>query len=284
MKRLIFVLLACTALTAPAYGAQAPLTNAAVIQLHRQGIPDASIVTIVQQRPGKYDLSPGGTAALRKAGIGDDVIAAIQAVMAPPVAPAASSAAEQYDGQAHAYLISAGRQTAMAAGSATGSVQSGYHPGLFAFGVPSNLKFTSKFDLKGSHAPISTSATPVFELDAAHTALVDPAHVQPVILRLHDDGPNRTIGTQTTNSNPRSGVSTVDPIADDRVPVNVTALGAGRFRLTPQQPLSPGEYGIAMRDPDVKPMTYSSSTAAQMQGESKQQAYQGIVWDFSVQP
>ena len=285
MKRLLFALIACVlAATALTYAAQPPLTNASVIQLHRQGIPDASLVTIVQQRPGKYDLSPGGVAALRKGGVGDDVIAAMQAVMSPATPPPAVSAAETYDGQAHAFVVTGGRKTRMLAGSPTGSAQSGYHPGLFSFGIPSNIKFTSKFDLKGTHAPVSTSAMPVFEVDASHTAMVDPAHVQPVILRLHDDGPNRTIGTQTTSSNPRSGMNTVEPIADDRVAVNVTPLGPGRFRLTPQQPLAPGEYGVAMRDPDVKALTYSAATASQMQGESKQQAYQAIVWDFSVQP
>ena len=160
-------------------------------------------------------------------------------------------------------------------------------PGVAAFIpiVPASMKEHTLFFLKGPHASLVVPASPAFEMDVDNVRYVDPAHFEPVIIRLQTSDPGqRDIGTQTTSVNVRSGTNTANPISDDRVPVKIELLSAGRLRITPVQPLAPGEYGVAMRDPGVQPYTYTSSgaPAGGQQPMSNQQQYQTMVWDFSV--
>src|ERR1700729_60986 len=192
----------------------------------------------------------------------------------------------QGDGQVHVFLLGSNVRTPMMVGEVNTKMIDQYRPGLFQFVPPANIPTHMEYELKGGHAVVTTSPLPAFEMDIAHAYMIDPAHFEPVILRLHPDGPEfRVIGTQTSNSNVRTSTTALEPIADDREAVSVSTIAPGRLHVAPAQPLSPGEYGVAMRDPDVKTVTYSSSGAAQdTPGMSKQQAYQTIVWDFAVQP
>jgi len=55
------------------------LTNESVIGWHRQGVDDATIVSLIKQSATKFDLSPAGLEALGKAGITKTVIGAMLA-------------------------------------------------------------------------------------------------------------------------------------------------------------------------------------------------------------
>jgi hypothetical protein len=190
----------------------------------------------------------------------------------------------QGDGQVHVFLLAAGK-TPMTTGDVSMSLVDQYKPGPFQFVPPTNIPSHMQFALKGAHAGVTTSGSPAFEMDIANAYMIDPAHFTPVILRLHPDGDRRIIGTQTSNSNIATSTTTVDPIADDRVAIAVSTIAPGRLRITPTQLLPPGEYGVAMRDPDAEAVSYSNTGRPQnTQVMSKQQSYQAIVWDFAVRP
>ncbi len=191
--------------------------------------------------------------------------------------------AQMADGQVHVYLISSNGKTEITKGQPAESVNPDKPNALSMFLpiVPSTMKVHTQFGVQGTHATTVTTQSPVFEIKIPSGGVVDPAHFTPALIRLRVDGNRRLIDTQTTTSHIRTGMNTVDPLADERAQSTVQNLGAGRYRITPAQPLPPGEYAVAMRDPDVQPVTYSS-TGQSAQRTSKQQIYQGWAWDFSV--
>jgi hypothetical protein len=89
----IFFLVFCLAVTA-----QQAMNNDSIVKMVKAGLSDDLIVTTINASPGTYDTSADGIIALKTAGVGDKVIAAIVAKAAapavapplPPLAPAAS--------------------------------------------------------------------------------------------------------------------------------------------------------------------------------------------------
>ncbi|MGA7887568.1 MAG: hypothetical protein WCA44_17655 [Acidobacteriaceae bacterium] len=71
---------------------QQPLNNDAVVKMVKVGIDDATIVTMIQNSPGQYDLSTDALIALRKDGISDKLIGAMAARNAAPPPPPAADA------------------------------------------------------------------------------------------------------------------------------------------------------------------------------------------------
>ncbi len=55
------------------------LTNADVINMVKAGVPQSAIVTSIQSSPAKFDLSPKGLAALRRAGVNEVILGTMQA-------------------------------------------------------------------------------------------------------------------------------------------------------------------------------------------------------------
>lgn len=96
------VLLWIFLLLCPALIAQEMMTNDAVVKLIKAGLSEDLIVTTISSSPGKYDTSTNALIALKKAGAGDKVIAAVilkasGSTAAPASAnsePAASTAAQ----------------------------------------------------------------------------------------------------------------------------------------------------------------------------------------------
>jgi hypothetical protein len=72
--------------------AQQPLNNASVIQLVKAGLSDDLIVSTINASPGAYDSSADGLIALKQAGVGDKVAAAI---VTKSTAPAAATPSAQ---------------------------------------------------------------------------------------------------------------------------------------------------------------------------------------------
>jgi hypothetical protein len=148
--------------------------------------------------------------------------------------------------------------------------------------MPTNVTTRMGFFLPQTPAFVSPS-TPAFEVDIAGVSWADPAHSIPVIIRLQSTkGHEHVIGTQTTNTSVFTTVSTVGPIADDRVPAKVVLIEKRRFRITPSQALEPGEYAIAVRDPDVKAWSGKMGDPANA-APPVQQMFQMYAWPFIVQ-
>src|SRR5438128_2069909 len=57
--------------------AQEPLNNETILKLVKAGIGEDTIVSMVNQQPGKYSLTTDDIIALKSAGVSDKVIAAI---------------------------------------------------------------------------------------------------------------------------------------------------------------------------------------------------------------
>ena len=55
------------------------LTNADVINMVKAGVPQSAIVTSIQSTPTQFDLSPNGLGALRRAGVNQAILGAMQA-------------------------------------------------------------------------------------------------------------------------------------------------------------------------------------------------------------
>jgi len=91
MRNLVVVTLTLALLSFVAF-AQEPLTNASIEKMTKAGLGDDVIVSVVQNQPGHYDLSPDALVTLKKEGVSEKVLAAMAAKGAAP-APTAKPAA-----------------------------------------------------------------------------------------------------------------------------------------------------------------------------------------------
>lgn len=86
-------------LLCPVLFAQEAMTNDAVIKLLKAGLSEELVVTTINSSPGNYDTSANALIALKKAGAGDKVVAAmiLKASGATPAAAPAAAAAGTAD-------------------------------------------------------------------------------------------------------------------------------------------------------------------------------------------
>ena len=197
--------------------------------------------------------------------------------IAAPTPPPASPSDLNYASNPHVSMVAGSTQTEIPVGMAQQFLAS-QSRGVFF--MPTNVTTRMSFFLPDAPSFVSPS-TPAFEVDIAGVPWADPSHIVPVILRLQSSkGHEHVIGTQTTNTSVFTTVSTIDPIADDRVPAKVDLIGKRRFRITPSQPLEPGEYAIALRDPDVKAWSGKMGDPANV--IPMQQMFQRYAWAFTV--
>ena len=197
--------------------------------------------------------------------------------IAAPTPPPASPSDLNYSSNPHVSMVAGSAQTEIPVGMAQQFLAS-QSRGVFF--MPTNVTTRMSFFLPDAPSFVSPS-TPAFEVDIAGVPWADPSHIIPVILRLQSaKGHEHVIGTQTTNTSVFTSVSTIDPIADDRVPAKVDVIGKRRFRITPSQPLEPGEYAIALRDPDVRAWSGKMGDPANV--IPMQQMFQQYAWAFVV--
>jgi hypothetical protein len=80
--------------------AQESLNNASIEKMTKAGLGDDLIVSMVQNQPGHYDLTPDTLATLKGEGVSEKVLAAMAAKNGAPSTPAATAAkpaADNYD-------------------------------------------------------------------------------------------------------------------------------------------------------------------------------------------
>jgi hypothetical protein len=87
MKVRFSLIVLCLAAAAPAFSQQ-PLSNDSVDKMVKAGLDESTIMTMIQNQPGHYDLSVDALVALKKDGVSDKVIGAMAAHNNQPVAPA----------------------------------------------------------------------------------------------------------------------------------------------------------------------------------------------------
>jgi hypothetical protein len=96
MRKLVLLAMVLVAPTLTVF-AQEPLTNASIEKMTKAGLGESVIVSMVQNQPGKYDLSPDAIILLKTEGVSEKVLAAMAAKNAAPATAAAKPATEAYD-------------------------------------------------------------------------------------------------------------------------------------------------------------------------------------------
>jgi hypothetical protein len=199
------------------------------------------------------------------------------AIAAPTQAPQAP-ANSNFSSSPHVFVVAGSGQTEIPVTMAQQFLASQSRGILF---MPTNVTTRMGYFLPQAPAFVSPP-TSAFEVNIAGVAWADPAHIIPVIIRLQSaKGHEHVIGTQSTRTAVFTSVSTIDPIADDRVPAKVDLISKRRFRITPSQPLEPGEYAIAVRDPEVKSWSGKMGDPGNA-APPIQQLYQMYAWAFVV--
>jgi hypothetical protein len=81
----------CVLLLGSLMVAQQTLDNAAVVKMTKAGLGEDVIVSMVQNQPGHYDLTPDTLVSLKTEGVSEKVLAAMAAKNAAPETPAAKA-------------------------------------------------------------------------------------------------------------------------------------------------------------------------------------------------
>jgi hypothetical protein len=96
MRRFSLIVL-CALLLGSVVIAQQALDNAAVVKMTKAGLGEDLIVSMVQNQPGLYDLTPDTLVSLKADGVSEKVLAAMAARNNAPAAPPEVKAADPYE-------------------------------------------------------------------------------------------------------------------------------------------------------------------------------------------
>jgi hypothetical protein len=245
----VLTLFATTSLTA-----QEVLTNESLVALKKAGLSDAIIISKIRSSQTKFDTSTKGLIGLKNAGMSDQVIeAVVNAGSAAPTPPAAAAPAAP----AGAAAPAAARETIV-------NLIGGKSVEL----VPANasLEFSSGFFdskselvLRGRKAQYRIAdKKPVFYSTWS-------ANDAPLVrLKPGSDHDDRNLKISSGSYAPFGGSVKYGVRSEDRVDMEAAEKDArGLYKLTPKEPLKPGEYGFVL--------TYGMAPGAS-----------GRVYDFGV--
>jgi len=76
---LLFIVLSCNYVWAQSADSNTPLTNAAVVKLAKAGFKEKTIITIIDSRPVRFELSPERMIELKRTGLSEKIILAMMA-------------------------------------------------------------------------------------------------------------------------------------------------------------------------------------------------------------
>ena len=128
------------------------------------------------------------------------------------------------------------------------------------------------------------AATPSFLVDFAGTPGVNPAEFEPAIVKLTPaQNTCRLVGATEGKADADQGTDAdwqiYSSFLETRVAVSAQKLGPGRYQVTPQAGLLPGEYAVVLR-PLAKDKKFSGGDVARDQGDGMMF---DTVWTFQVQ-
>src|SRR5262250_77375 len=253
--RLTLVLAALTLFIATSLTAQEVLTNQSIISMKKAGLSDSIIISKIKSSQTKFDASTQGLIGLKNAGLSDQVIEAVVNAGAAPAPAAPAAAAPAAPAAAAAPAASRESIVHLVAGKAVEL-------------VPANASMefsTGFFDSKSELVLQGRKATyriadkkPVFYSTWS-------ANDAPLVrLKPGSDHDDRNLKISSGSFAPFGGSVKYGVRSEDKVDMEASERDArGLFKLTPKEPLKPGEYGFVL--------TYGMAAGAS-----------GRVYDFGV--
>ena len=162
-----------------------------------------------------------------------------------------------------------------------------------AFGLASGLgglfrsddpEATAVWALLGSSASRELSASTAFEIEFGNIPGVNPDQYRPAIVQLVPTSDNyRLVGAAKTTASEAGGMPS-GPIIEESVPAQLTQLARGRYRVSMNTTIPPGEYALVLRPlaPRERERRRNSeeSLGDLMGGGSSQILY--MTWDFAI--
>jgi hypothetical protein len=253
---LVLAVAALTLFGATSLTAQEVLTNDSLVSLKKAGLSDSIIISKIRSSQTKFDVTTKGLIGLKNAGLSDQVIEAVvnagSATTAPaapaaaaPAAPAAA-AAPAASKETIVYLVG-GKSVELVPANASMEFSSGF--------------FDSKSELvlRGRKAQYRIAdKKPVFYSTWS-------ANDAPLVrLKPGSDHDDRNLKISSGSFAPFGGSLKYGVRSEDRVDMEASEKDArGLYKLTPKEPLKPGEYGFVL--------TYGMAAGAS-----------GRVYDFGV--
>jgi len=254
-RTLVLAVAALTLFTATSLTAQEVLTNDSLIALKKAGLSDSIIISKIKSSQTKFDVSTKGLIGLKNAGMSDQVIEAVvnagsaaTAPAAPPAAaPAAPAAAAPAAARESIVQLIGGKSVELVPANASLEFNTGF--------------FDSKSELvlKGRKATYRIAdKKPVFYSTWS-------ANDAPLVrLKPGSDHDDRNLKISSGSFAPFGGSVKYGVRSEDKVDMEAAERDArGLYKLTPKEPLKPGEYGFVL--------TYGMAAGAS-----------GRVYDFGV--
>ena len=232
---LTLVAAALTLFTATSLTAQEVLTNDSLVALKKAGLSDAIIISKIRSSQTKFDVSTKGLIGLKNAGLSDQVIEAVvnagSAPATPPAAtaPAAPAAAAATATKETIYHLAAGKYVELNPASSS---------------METNVSFysnKSELVLKGRKAQYRvTDKKPVFY------SAWGPNEAPLVRMKPGSDHDDRNLKIGGGSFMPFGGTQSYGVRSEDKIDVDAEKDARGLYKMTPKEPLKPGEYAFVL--------------------------------------
>ena len=241
---LVLVVTALTLFTATSLTAQEVLTNDSLVALKKAGLSDSIIISKIKSSQTKFDVSTKGLIGLKNAGLSDQVIEAVvnagSGSAAPPAAAATATTKETI------YHLAGGKYVEL-------------NPA--ASSMETNVSFysnKSELVLKGRKAQYRvTDKNPVFY------SAWGPNEAPLVRMKPGSDHDDRNLKIGGGSFMPFGGTQSFGVRSEDRIDVDAEKDARGLYKMSPKEPLKPGEYAFVL--------TFGSAAGAS-----------GKVYDFGI--
>ena len=234
---LVLAMAALALFSATSLTAQEVLTNDSLVALKKAGLSDSIIISKIRSSQTKFDTSTKGLIGLKNAGFSDQVIEAVvnagsgataPPAAAAPVAPAAAAAPAA--ARESIVLLVGGKYVELA---------------------PSNAA------LEFSHSMFDSKSELVLQGRKAQYRIADKkpvfystwsANDAPLVrLKPGSDHDDRNLKISSGSFAPFGGSVKYGVRSEDKVDMEASEKDArGLYKLTPKEPLKPGEYGFVL--------------------------------------
>jgi hypothetical protein len=234
---LVLAVVSLALLSATSLTAQEVLTNDSIVAMKKAGFSDSLILAKIRSSQTKFDTSTKGLISLKSAGLSDQVIEAMVGhsgsagsppAAAAPAAPAAA-AASATTAKETIFHLTGNKYVELAAASSS---------------VEFNTSFfdsKSELVLRGKKAQYRISdRKPVFY------STWSANDVPLVRLKPGSDHDDRNLKISSGSYAPFGGSTKFGVRSEDKVDVESEKDARGLYKMTPKEPLKPGEYGFVL--------------------------------------